>query len=103
MKISEVMSVNPQQLKPRAVNKTGQEVVQSMTPKGAGKTNLKGLYADVHVNPESQQEVTKIVRETRDLKQDAYYQYMSKLARNDRIMKNPYFPKVYAVRVQKDN
>lgn len=60
-----------------------------------------GMYAQVFSTQQEPGTVRKISMEpTNDLKNDAYFQYVSMIAKNDRMSGNPYFPKVFNIQVR---
>lgn len=60
-----------------------------------------GMFADVFSTSQEPGTVRKISTVPVDnLKQDAYFQYVSMIAKNDRMSSNPYFPKVFNIQVR---
>lgn len=57
-----------------------------------------GVYGSA-IQPANSHEAMKISRGTSNLERDAYFQYVSALARNpDVMMTNPYFPRIYKIK-----
>lgn len=102
MKLNELQLVQPKQLTPRKTNMGPAELSRDMIPKNARRIGDDSSYGRVFATQEDPGTVTKIVKRTDDLKQDAYFQYVSAMAKNDRISRNPYFPKIYNIKVRKD-
>lgn len=103
MKLHELQLVKPQQLTPQKTNKGPAEISNEMIPKNAQRIGADSRYGRVFTTRDNPGTVTKIVKRTDDLEKDAYFQYVSAMAKNDRISRNPYFPKIYNVKVRKDN
>ena len=113
MKLHEVKTITPADLTPvrGAVNPWSH---QDMIPRGAkpikqvnsGKEDddgeSSGLWASTYATPDEPGTAHKIIRSAVNLKSDAYFKYVSALAKNDRITSNPYFPKIYNVTVKQD-
>lgn len=60
-----------------------------------------GMYAEVFSTSQEPGTVRKISTEpVGNLKHDAYFQYVSMIAKNDRMSSNPYFPKVFDIQVR---
>jgi len=117
MKLHEVKTITPADLVPVRA-KVDPYSHHSMIPKGAlpiksvnrgpgafdddDYHNSSGLYATTYATPDEPGTAHRIIRSATNLKSDGYFKYVSALAKNDRITKNPYFPKIYSVNVKED-
>ena len=60
-----------------------------------------GMFADVFSTPQEPGTVRKISTTPVDNPEhDAYFQYVSMIAKNDRMSSNPYFPKIFNIQVR---
>jgi len=103
MKLSEFKTITPKDLTPKQYKLGNIAATRKLLPKNAeriGSTDAR--FGRVYVNPEEPGTATKIVRKVEDIHSDAYFKYISALAKNDRITNNPFFPRIYKVRVVKD-
>jgi hypothetical protein len=67
--------------------------------------NVLGSGGDARTygNQDEPGTVTRVTRTTQDPKKDSYFKYLSTIAKSDRIQRNPYFPKIYNVKIVRDN
>jgi hypothetical protein len=104
MKLYELKAITPPDLIPkripvRSFDKTD---MFSMVPKNGVRIGNHGVQASAFTTDNEPGTATKIIRDAGNLKSDAYFKYVSTLAKNDRISKNPYFPKIYGVNIKDD-
>lgn len=60
-----------------------------------------GMYATAFSTPQEPGTVRKVTKNpVDDLEKDAYFQYVSLIAKNDRMSSNPYFPKIFNIQVR---
>lgn len=96
MRIFEIIEpINPEKFKPKPSKQRGFDVSGSEKVGG-------GLFARAVSSSIEPGTVRKIVdsRPIGDLKNDAYFKYVQLLAKNNRFIKNSYFPKIYDVQVR---
>lgn len=99
MRLYEVSSLSKDQFKPQrrdnpiAIGKDfGQEDQEEIG---------SGMYATAFSTPQEPGTVRKMMTDPqRDLKGDAYFQYVNLIAKNDRMTKNLYFPKIFDIQVR---
>lgn len=103
MKLNELKTITPKDLTPKQYNVGREAVVKKLMPKNAQQLGINGLYGSAYHNPDDPGTVTKVVRAVDDYEKDAYFKYVSALAKNDRISNNPFFPRIYKIQVTKDN
>lgn len=60
-----------------------------------------GMYAAAIEHENHPGEVTKVSSQIDDLNRDGYFRYVSNIVKNDRIQSNPYFPKIYKIKIYK--
>ena len=98
MKLLEIAPIAPSKFhaKPDKVTKPTHYGKEDIEDLGAG------VFATAHSTKTEPGTVRKISRGVHDLDHDGYFQYVKMLATNDRFTNNPYFPKIYDIKVQKD-
>lgn len=103
MKLNELQTITPKDLTPKQYKQGNIATTGKLFPKDAERIGRRdSKFGAAYSTPDEPGTVTKIVRNTEDLKRDAYFQYVSALAKNDRIANNPFFPRIYKVKVVKD-
>lgn len=63
------------------------------------KTIGGGAFGTAFQHESRPGEVTKTSKPTKDLTGDGYYKYISTILKNNRMQSNPYFPKIYGMKV----
>jgi hypothetical protein len=98
MKLFEIAPIDPKQFEPKPGDKPtlpGEDVV------GVGA----GVFGAAHSSKTEPGTVRKIVMarstDPKNLKDDAYFQYVKTITKNERLSVNPYLPKIYDVGVSK--
>lgn len=103
MKLNELKTITPADLTPRQYKLGHIAATRKLVPKNAQRFGEPSKYGIAFTTPDEPGTVTKIVRKVEDLNKDAYFQYVSALAKNDRISNNPFFPRIYKIKVVQDN
>lgn len=103
MKLNELKTVTSQDLETQKQYKLGHYATfKKLKPKAATRLGEPGKYATTFGSELDPGTATKIVRKCPDIKKDAYFKYVSALAKNDRISNNLYFPRIYGIKIVKD-
>lgn len=100
MKLHELQTITSADLEPKSSGNPS--TFKHLIPKDAEELGDNGKFASTFTTKDEPGTATKIIRSTSNLKSDAYFKYVSALAKNDRISKNPYFPRIYHIKVEKD-
>lgn len=104
MKLNELKTVTPKELTPK-LQKQGDDfraALKNVQPPENMRVLGSGSYAQTYSNEDEPGTVTRVTRRVQNPNQDAYYKYLSAIAKSDRIQRNPYFPKIYSVKVTQD-
>lgn len=103
MKLNELKAITPEDLTQKRVPRSDR-AIQKMYPQDANFQSSSGRYASTFIHKDTPHDATKIVHKVKenDVKKDPYFKYVSALAKNDRISNNPYFPRIYSVKVAKN-
>lgn len=102
MKLNELKTITPADLTPRQYKLGHIASTRKLIPKNAERIGEPSVYGIAYTTPDEPGTVTKVVRKIEDINKDAYFQYVSALAKNDRISNNPFFPRIYKIKVVKD-
>ena len=100
MKLFEIKTITPKDFEPKRVGNPKGSYTH-LIPKNSEELGF-GSYGTVFTTKDEPGTITKIVRNATNLKSDQYFKYVSALAKNDRISRNPYFPKIYSIKIEKD-
>ncbi|KKL55667.1 hypothetical protein LCGC14_2253120 [marine sediment metagenome] len=100
MKLFEIKPIPPEKFTPRPTMQ-GLSKLEKRPGEKAEKIG-KGNYASAWSTATEPGTVRKVVSDRSNLSRDAYFQYIRKITKNERLSKNPYFPKIYDVQVVRD-
>lgn len=100
MKLFEIAPITPEKFTPRPSMKGLSKLEKH--PGDKAKEVGSGNYASAWSTTSEPGTVRKIITDRSDLNDDAYFQYVRTITKNERLSKNPYFPKIYDVQVIRD-
>ncbi|KKK65684.1 hypothetical protein LCGC14_2971680, partial [marine sediment metagenome] len=100
MKLFEISPIPPERFTPQPSLK-GLRKLEKHPGEKAEKIGA-GNYASAWSTKTEPGTVRKVVTDISDPTNDAYFQYVRMITKNERLSKNPYFPKIYDVQVVKD-
>lgn len=98
MKLHEIVS--PSDLKPKITKLTGAQRYDKVNAKNTEKLGM-GTNSSTSVNPDDPQTAYKTSHlfSKNDLDAEPYYKYLQLILKSNRMENNPYFPKIYKVKV----
>jgi hypothetical protein len=102
MKLNELKTVTPQDLTPKPSGADVYKAMKKIQPPENMNVLGSGGDARTYGNDDEPGTVTRVTRTVRDPEKDSYYKYLSAIAKSDRIQRNPYFPKIYNVKIVED-
>ena len=100
MKLFEISPITPERFTPRHSVK-GLSKLEKHPGEKAEKVGA-GNYASAWSTTSEPGTVRKVITDISDPTNDAYFQYVRTITKNERLSKNPYFPKIYDVQVVRD-
>lgn len=113
MRLYEISSITKDQLTPKVSPRTDPNdayaefgVISPVisSPSGESKDGMEeigsGMYSTAFSTKQEPGTVRKVVAPIDDLESDAYFQYIQVIAKNDRMLSNPYFPKIFNIEVK---
>ena len=100
MKLFEIKPIPPERFTPRPTMQGLSKLEKR--PGDKAKEVGSGNYASAWSTTTEPGTVRKVITDISDLNNDAYFQYVRTITKNERLSKNPYFPKIYDVQVVKD-
>lgn len=103
MKLNELQTISPKDLTPKKPGGDIFKTLKKIQPSDDMNVLGSGGDARVYVNNDEPGTVTRVTRSVEDPKKDSYFKYISAIAKSDRIQRNPYFPKIYSVKIVPNN
>lgn len=104
MKVFEIF-MTPNQLKYQSIDEPIDDRWERLraTPRGRSRVGT-GAFASVYASEKDPGSVEKVASPLMisSLSNDGYYQFLDAIAHNDRISKNPFFPKIYKLQTFRD-
>lgn len=103
MKLNELQTITPQDLTPKPTKANPYHAMKNLQPgEDMRALGMGGSFAKAYVKPDEPGTVTRVTKKLLDPKHDSYFKYISAIAKSDRIQRNPYFPKIYSVKIAPD-
>lgn len=103
MKLNELQTITPKDLTPKPALANPYADMKKLSPDVDDDVEVHtGGHANTYINNNDPGTATRVTRTVQDIKKDSYFKYLSAIAKSDRIQRNPYFPKIYSVRVVPD-
>lgn len=104
MKLNELQTITSKDLTPnaRASKVDPYAAMKKLQPSDDHDVIGGGSYARTFGSDANPGTVTRVTRTVQDTKKDSYFKYLSAIAKSDRIQRNPYFPKIYSIKIIPD-